>query len=133
MKQDTRELRLMPNSWRKYIYLLLVLTIIAVVFSKMEVISIENDIMKNIAQNGLLLSFILLALTKDKVEDEMTMILRLKAFAISFVYGVVSVIVEPFINLMFDGEFFAEQGAASLLLSMFLFYFIMLFIMKKNR
>jgi hypothetical protein len=75
----------------------------------------------------------LLALTRNKIEDELTLRIRLKAFAASFIYGVVIVIIEPLINLLFDGSFLSDKGVIELLISMFFFYFIMMFIMKKNR
>jgi len=68
------------------------------------------------------------------MEDELTLKIRLKALAGSFIYGVVVVIIiEPLISLLVDGKFFLGNGAQQLLISMFIFYFIMLYIMKKNR
>ncbi|MGB1284793.1 MAG: hypothetical protein ACPG44_10090, partial [Polaribacter sp.] len=88
---------------------------------------------KTVAKTGFLISLLLLVITRNKIEDELTLRIRLKAFAASFIYGVATVIVESFISLLFGNIFLTDKGVTELLISMFLFYFIMIFIMKKNR
>ncbi|MGB0862975.1 MAG: hypothetical protein ACPG19_10830 [Saprospiraceae bacterium] len=99
----------------------------------LELITFEKELLKTIVTTTVLLGLLLFALTKDKIEDELTMIIRLKALAISFIYGVMMVIVEPFSNLLFDHDFSFGMETRELLLSMLLFYFIMKYLMKRGR
>ena len=65
----------------------------------------------------------IIALSKEKTEDERTTKLRLIAFASSFIFGVAFVIVMPFVNVLFDGNFLSDVSTAQLILTMFLWYF----------
>ncbi|WP_320110239.1 hypothetical protein [Draconibacterium orientale] len=115
-------------------YSLLALSILFITLSVTKVIAIDDEIAKTIFSSGVLLSFLLLALTRDKIEDELTLVIRLKALASSFIFGVGYVVVSPFVSWLFDGEFIVEDwGIEGLLLTMFLFYFGMFGLMKRNR
>jgi len=134
MNKTQNNLRLLPRRFEKVAFSLIALTIFFVVLIFSEFVTVEKELAKTVTSSGILLSFLLLALTRDKVEDELTLIIRLKALAASFIYGVGYVVISPFVNLLFDGEFINdEMGTEGLLLTMFLFYFGMLWLMKKNR
>ncbi|SEU04027.1 hypothetical protein SAMN05444285_13710 [Draconibacterium orientale] len=127
-------MRLLPRRFKKLAYSLLALSILFITFSVTKVIAIDDEIAKTIFRLGVLLSFLLLALTRDKIEDELTLVIRLKALASSFIFGVGYVVVSPFVSWLFDGEFIVEDlGIEGLLLTMFLFYFGMFGLMKRNR
>jgi hypothetical protein len=127
MNKTQNNLRLLPRRFKKLAYSLLALSILFITFSVTKVIAIDDEIAKTIFRLGVLLSFLLLALTRDKIEDELTLVIRLKALASSFIFGVGYVVVSPFVSWLFDGEFIVEDlGIEGLLLTMFLFYFGML-------
>lgn len=134
MNKTQQDLRLLPNKYKKVAYGFMLLSVLVPILSKVGVVTIEKEVTKTIFSSGILLSMLLLALTRDKLEDELTLKIRLKALAISFIYGVGYVIAGPFVNLLFDGEFlYEDMGMESLLLTMFLFYFMMFNLMKRNR
>ncbi len=134
MNKTQNNLRLLPRRFKKLAYSLLALSILFITFSVTKVIAIDDEIAKTIFRLGVLLSFLLLALTRDKIEDELTLVIRLKALASSFIFGVGYVVVSPFVSWLFDGEFIGEDfGIEGLLLTMFLFYFGMFGLMKRNR
>jgi hypothetical protein len=133
MNKIQQDLRLLPLNFRKVAYGLILLSGLLVILSISKTLTIDQEIVKTISKSTFLISLLLLALTRNKIEDELTLRIRLKAFAASFIYGVVIVIIEPLINLLFDGSFLSDKGVIELLISMFFFYFIMMFIMKKNR
>ncbi|AHW61509.1 hypothetical protein [Draconibacterium orientale] len=134
MNKTQNNLRLLPRRFKKLAYSLLALSILFITFSVTKVIAIDDEIAKTIFRLGVLLSFLLLALTRDKIEDELTLVIRLKALASSFIFGVGYVVVSPFVSWLFDGEFIVEDlGIEGLLLTMFLFYFGMFGLMKRNR
>lgn len=133
MNKIQKDLKLLPSNFKTIAFVLMFISILFITLSKSEVITIDKGIVKTISKSGFLISLLLLALTKSKIEDELTLKIRLKAFAASFIYGVVIVIVEPFVNLLFGDNFLSDMGVTELLITMFFYYFIMMFLMKKNR
>jgi len=133
MNKIQKDLLLLPVLFKKIAFGIMVLCVLFVVLSLSKVLTIEKGVVKTITSSGLLMSLLLLAITRNKTEDERTLRIRLQAFAASFIYGVGVVIIEPFINLLFDNNFLSDKGVTELLISMFLFYFLMVFIMKRNR
>ncbi len=133
MNKIQQDLRLLPNNFKKVAFGIMILSILLVVLSVLKAITIDEEIVKTLAKSGFLVSLLLLVITKNKIEDELTLRIRLRAFAASFIYGVVIVIAEPFINLLFGDSFVSDKGIAELLISMFFFNFFMMFLMKKNR
>lgn len=133
MNKIQKDLLLLPVHFKKVAFGIMVLCVLFVVLSLSKVLTIEKDIVKTIASSGFLISLLLLAITRNRIEDERTLRIRLQAFAASFIYGVGVAIIEPFINLLFDNNFLSDKGVTELLLSMFFFYFIMVFIMKRGR
>lgn len=107
--------------------------LLLVVLSTLKVLTIDKEIVKTIVKSVFLISLLLLVITRNKIEDELTLKIRLKAFAFSFIYGVIIVIIEPFIYLLLGDSFLSDKGVTELLISMFFCYFIMMFLMKKNR
>lgn len=49
----------------------------------------ELEFMKSLAKNGLLISMLIISISKDKVEDEFTIQLRAKSYSLAFVIGVI--------------------------------------------
>lgn len=133
MKKLEKNLKLLPNYYRKIGFALVGIVIIIIILSITKIIVAEDELLKSISGSILLIAFLLIALARDKIEDELTIIIRLRALAGTFIYGVVILIIDPFINLLFEGAFYSDKGATSLLNGMFVFYFIMVFIMKKSR
>lgn len=134
MNKPEQNLRLLPTQFKQVAYSLMALSLLVIPLTATDLVIIEKEMAKTMLSSGFLLSFLILALTKDKVEDELTLLIRLKALAVSFIYGVGYVVLSPLVNLLFDGKFISEDmGTEGLLISMFLFYFGMLWFMKRNR
>ncbi|NVN96485.1 MAG: hypothetical protein HXX18_14510 [Bacteroidetes bacterium] len=133
MNKIQQDLRLLPRNFKKVAFGIMLISGLLVVLYILKVLTIDKEIVKTIAKSGFLISLLLLVITRNKIEDELTLRIKLKALSASFIYGVVIVILEPFINLLFDGSFLQDKGVTELLISMFFFYFLMIFIMKKNR
>jgi len=128
-----KDLRLLPYAFKKVIYVVFGLIVLVAILSIAQVLPFEKDLVKTVLKSVLLITFLLFALTEDKVEDELILKIRLKAFAASFIYGVATLVIDPLINLIFDGRFYSDKSANELLTSMFLFYFLIFYFMKKKR
>ena len=133
MNKIQQDLRLLPGHFKKVAFGIMLLSALLVVLYILKVLTIDKEIVETTAKSGFLISLLLLVVTRNKIEDELTLRIRLKAFTASFIYGVVIVIVEPFINLLFGDSFLSDKGVTELLINMFFFYFVMMFLMKKNR
>jgi hypothetical protein len=133
MKNMHKDLRLIPYAFKKVIYVVFGLIVLVAILSIAQVLPFEKDLVKTVLKSVLLITFLLFALTEDKVEDELISKIRLKAFAASFIYGVATLVIDPLINLIFDGRFYSDKSANELLTSMFLFYFLIFYFMKKKR
>ena len=133
MNEIQKDIRLLPTYFKKIAWGIMLLTVLFAVLSLSKIINIDKKIIRLIIESSLLISLLLLALTRSKIEDELTLRIRLKAFTASFVYGVLFVIIGPFINLLFGDKSLMTGNVFALLVSMFTFYFIMMFIMKRNR
>lgn len=134
MNYSQQEIRLLPRMYKYASYVILCVSILLMITTKVGWVSVEAELVKTIFKSGVLASLLLLALTRDNMEDELTLRIRIKAFAIAFIFGVTYVVAMPFVNLVFDGEFIAEDiGTAGLLIAMFVFYFGMFNLMKRNR
>ncbi|MCD6542906.1 MAG: hypothetical protein J7K34_00200 [Flavobacteriaceae bacterium] len=133
MKNIHKDLRLIPYSFKKLIYAAFGLIVLVGVLSITKVLPFDKGLVKTFFQSVLLIIFLLFALTEDKVEDELISKIRLKSFVASFIYGVVTLVIDPLINLIFEGEFYSDKSANELLISMFLFYFLIFYFIKKKR
>ena len=133
MKNIHKDLQLIPYSFKKIFYWIFGLIVLVGVLSIIQVLPFDKGLMKTLLQSVLLITFLLIALTEDKFEDELISKIRLKAFAASFIYGVAILVIDPFINFFFDSEFYSDKSSNELLTSMFLFYFLIFYFMKKKR
>lgn len=131
MSAKQQELRLLPNYFNKIAWGLIGLSILIIVLFKSGFMPLEKETARLLAENGILISLLLFALTRDKVEDELTMRIRVTAFAASFIMGVTVAIVNPFVDLLFGG--LTEMETTRLLFTMFFFYFIIFFMLKRQR
>ncbi len=133
MQTNQKEINLLPNYFKKIAWGLLSVMLLIFVLSVLKVIDFDKDLLKQIIESGVLLSLLLLSITKDKIEDELTMKIRVGAFAGSFIFGVAFFIANHFVNLIFDGNFMADTGVFQLLLTMFFFYFGIFYVAKRRR
>lgn len=133
MKNTQQDIRLLPNNFKKVAIAIILLCVLVMTAVGFELLTVDKEAVKTIVRSTVLISLLILILSRDKVEDELTLRIRLKAFATSFIYGAVMVVLDPFFNLLFEGSLLNEKGATELLISMFIFYFIIRFIMNKKR
>ncbi|MFC6858697.1 hypothetical protein [Zunongwangia atlantica] len=128
---ESSDIKLLPHKFKIVGYVLLTISILFFGIAVTEIISVEKKITKNIFFDLILIAFLILALSKEKIEDERSMKLRLVAFAATFLYGVLFAVVSPFVSILFHGSFETDINASQLLFTMFLWYFGVFYFMKK--
>jgi len=71
---------------------------IIMMFVRAFVIEGDTEWLKVVLQKTLLVGMLLMSISKDKEEDEMTVTLRSQSYAIAFVIGVVYALVMPYVE-----------------------------------
>lgn len=128
MPSNILTLKLLPNSFKWFGYTLLFLSLIFILFFKKG--NAESDFLtRQIVDSTFLLSLLVIALTKDKIEDERTLMIRLYAFSSAFLFGAIQVILLPVFDIL-RAESQNRSDAFPLLASMLLYYLMFRFIFK---
>ena len=133
MEGNQFRLRLLPNYYKRIGYVILVLSVLFISLFKLKILIIDQEIVWVISNIGVLISLLILAITRNKIEDELTYRIRVQAIGRSFVFGVLYVIFNLFLKLQFPDHSVLDDGAVGILLLMFIFYFITFHSMLYNR
>lgn len=134
--QNVKDLRLLPNYFKKIAFGLIFASFLLAILSKTKILPFDKETIKMVSMNVMLISFLILAMARDKIEDELTMKIRINAFAASFLFAVIFVLVQPFISIIFYGSFISnkiDKGSTHLIFLMFFIYFYIFYIGKKKR
>ena len=121
-----RPLRLLPNYFKKIGLGVIILTILGGIFYKGShiVISTEKkDILKHCVKDLFLIGLVFIVFAKDKIEDELTQLIRMKALIAAFIYGITFMICGDIIYMIFQ-EPMQVYDSFGLYLQTFLMYLI---------
>lgn len=91
---------LLPRKFKIIGVVIILLSFAAMVIFKTTMPHLLKD-GKVFLLDGLILGLLIIALSKEKVEDEMIMAIRLRGMAASFIGGVFFMFTMPFIDLLF--------------------------------
>ena len=98
-----KPLNLLPNYFKKIglgFILASVVFIVSVKISGIHLTAEKKEMMKTISRDVVLLGMMFLAFSKEKDEDELTMLIRMKALASAFVYIVIFKIVSDVFGII---------------------------------
>ena len=70
----------------------------------------QKDLLKSLSYSGFLLGLLFIALSRDKVEDELTIYIRLKAMQEMFMFAVIYVMIKPLIVWVLQSPFIDVSG-----------------------
>lgn len=99
----------------------------------------ETEGLKHILQKSLLIGMLIMSLSKDKLEDEMTVSLRAQSYAIAFIVGVIYALVMPYVELGVSnvvhsgGEIYKDLGDFQVLLFMLMIQLMFYHTLKRYR
>lgn len=125
----------LPNVYKKIGIAVFIVSMAILVSTKF--ISVEVDAFKPFLRQLVIASMLIIAISKEKIEDEMIMKIRLRAFSISFIWTVIYALVQPYINygvaslLSSDKAIFEEFGAFIILWFMLTIYLLYFHVMKR--
>lgn len=134
-KKDTLGAALLPLYFKKVGLGFILLTIVVVALLKGMNISFTPEwtiLLPTLVMNSLLAGLLMISLSRDKEEDEMTLQLRWKAMVWAFIMAAGYVIVIPFTNMLFNASPL-NTSAQQIVLLMLLGFLIKYTYLKKTR
>jgi hypothetical protein len=134
-KRNKKEAVLLPNYFKKIGLVVMILAfVLAVVIKSMniEMVQSQKELFRVFTLNAFILGLLFFAWSKDKVEDEMTVVIRLKAMAWTFSWAVLYVIIEPIVYLLFKDPI-QDLTGQQVVMSMLFVYLIMYYLQKNGR
>ncbi len=126
---------LLPLYFKKLGITVMVLAIVSAVIVKsmnVELVQTQKELFRTLTLNAFILGLLFVAWSRDRVEDEMTVFLRLKSMSWAFIWAILYVIMNPFIDLIFKDPI-GILTAQQMLLSMLIVYLIMYYLQKNGR
>lgn len=90
-----------------------------------------KELLRILSMDAMILGLALIALSKDKVEDEITLVVRRSSIAGSFAFAVAYVIIMPFIDLA-NNDPIAEIKGQQLVLLMLSLYLTQYYIERRR-
>lgn len=126
---------LLPNYFKKIGFIVIFLAFIPAISKKMldiEILIAQKEVLKVFTLNVLILGFFFVAWSRDKLEDEMTVALRLRSVAFAFAFAVSSVILSPVVDLLFKDPI-QESTGQSVVMGMLIMYLIVYYLQKIGR
>ena len=117
----------------------IILLSIVMMFVRAFAMEGETEWLKQLLQKTLLVGMLIMSLSKDKIEDEMTISLRAQSYAIAFVTGVIYALVMPYVEFGVSnavhsgGEAFKDLGDFQVLLFMLMIQLMFYHNLKRFR
>ena len=117
------------------------IALLSIVMMFVRAFAMEGDTqwLKLLLQKTVLVGMLIMSLSKDKIEDEMTISLRAQSYAIAFVTGVIYALVMPYVefgvsNVVHSGgETFKDLGDFQVLLFMLMIQLMFYHNLKRYR
>lgn len=134
---NTRKFKLLPYSYKRIGIGLLIISIIGLIFFKLLFEDFETIGM--IIKKVLIVSLLIISISKDKVEDELTIQLRAHSYSLAFIIGVLYALVQPYANYLvalvinFDDTSYADLGDFQVLIFMLMVQLMFYRLLKATR
>lgn len=134
-KASKKEAVLLPKLFKKIGLIVMILAFVPAVIVKsmnIEMLPSQKELFRAFTLNAFILGLLFVAWSKDKVEDEMTVAIRLKAMAWTFNFAVLCVIVKPIVDLLLKDPI-QDLTGQQVVMNMLFVYLIMHYLQKIGR
>ncbi len=134
-KRSKKEPGLLPLYFKKIGLLVMILAFIPAIIVKsvnVELVQTQKEIFRILTLNAFILGLLFVAWSRDKVEDEMTVSIRLKAMSWTFSWAVLYFIITPFIALLFK-DLIVRLTGQLVVMSMLFVYLTIYYLQKLSR
>ena len=133
-KKSTHLFRLLPHSFKKWGFILFLLSVVLILISFEPSMNLYFNI--SIAQKVLfstsMASLFIIIISKEKIEDELSQILKARSLSVAFIIVVVMSIISPYSDLLFKINDSLLQSSQVLMMVMMGIYFIFYYFYKKD-
>jgi hypothetical protein len=125
----------LPNIYKKVGIIVFSASMIILISTKF--IDGETETFKMILRQLIIASMLVMAISKEKIEDEMILKIRHRAFTIAFIWAVIYALVQPYINyavamlLSSEKAVYKDFGAFIVLWFMLAIYLLYFHVMKR--
>jgi hypothetical protein len=119
--------------------LVLALSSIGLMFLRETLFGEESLLIRDALQRALLIGMLVMSITRDREEDEMTIQLRMQSYGWAFIMGVIYALIMPFVEFGVssvvngDGETFKSLGDFQVLLFMLMVQLMCYHVLKRYR
>ncbi|WP_160127944.1 hypothetical protein [Kordia antarctica] len=123
----------LPYSFKKIGIAIILLSILTIIIAKTA--DFTNPTLKFAMKRIMLIGLLVIALAREKIEDERILTMRGQAFSMAFIAGVVYTLIQPLVNYIADLFVKDDKGPLTdlgdfqilwFLLTMYLLFFYML-------
>ena len=131
---STKQFRLLPNYVKKICFIIFLVAIVFPLCASYPIITWPENIgiLKKISFDFALISLFLMTMSKNKIEDELTHLIRLRSYASAFFMGVVMVIFSSITNLFHSFTIDYQIKGEEVVFYMLGFYFIFYYLERKQ-
>ena len=143
MQQERKSLQKLINFRlpRRFMSIGIVITLgsIAMMFLRTTLFGEDSETMKIAFRSTLLVGMLIMSITRDREEDEMTIQLRMQSYAWAFITGVIYALVMPYVEfgvssvLNESNETFKNLGDFQVLLFMLMVQLMCYHVLKRYR
>jgi hypothetical protein len=126
---------LLPSQFKKIGFAIMILAFVPALVLKLmnsELLQTQKELFKIFTLNAVIVGLFFVAWSRDRIEDEMTVAIRLRAVAWTFAWAVAYVVFKPVIDILFKDPLAGLSGQ-QLVLSMLVVYSITYYIQKIGR
>jgi hypothetical protein len=130
---NKKKYTLLPVYFKKIGIVVVLLSFLPLIIVKtidIELIQYQKELFKTLTLNILILGLVFIAFSRDKIEDEMTMLIRLNSMSWTFLWAVLLVVIKPLFDILFYGT--GSVFTAQPLVIMMLFYYLFVYYQKKR-
>ena len=125
---------LFPSYFKAIGFALILVTFLSFLFLKFTNVQLEaaqRATFKLIAMNNLVLGMLFIAWARNKVENEQSMLIRLKAIAFAFILSLFALVAKPVADIIL-GSNIKDMTGQDLAFMLFAFYFLGYLLQKKS-
>ena len=108
-------------------------------FIVLKLISLNGDFTKLILRSIMLISLLVISVSKDRDEDELVKLIRVQSYALAFVIGVLFAVIQPVVNYLVglvvstDKTIYTNLGDFQVLIFMLMIQLNFFYFLKRMR
>lgn len=129
MKKKQRLLNLLPFYFRNIGLFIILLALLSLFSLFSETAQAHKEVYEVFFQSTLLIGSLFIAIAKGRTEDEMTMLLRIKAYSGTFLFGVFYFVANQIFSLLTESK---SIESSQLILAMLIYYFTSFWFLKRQ-